>query len=91
MAKCPRTSFLIVFKNLGTESGLIFLGTREACESAASIRSRRSSTRVDTVEKGVEGAEALISMGEISAARHALEGSPVAPGNEDTLNALREG
>ena len=45
---------------------------------------------MDTVEKRVERAEALISMGEISAARHALEGSPVAPGNEDTLNALRD-
>ena len=44
----------------------------------------------DTVEKRVERAEALISMGEISVARHALEGSPVAPGNEDTLNALRD-
>ena len=51
----------------------------EASESAASIRSRRSRTRVDTVEKRDERAEALISMGEISAARHALEGSPVAP------------
>ena len=45
---------------------------------------------MDTVEKRVERAEALISMGEISVARHALEGSPVAPGNEDTLNALRD-
>ena len=45
---------------------------------------------MDIVEKRVEWAEALISMGEISAARHALEGSPVAPGNEDTLNALRD-
>ena len=43
--------------------------SREASESAASIRSRRSPTRVDTVEKTVERAEALICMDEISAAR----------------------
>ena len=29
-------------------------------------------------------------MGEISAARHALEGSPVAPGSEETYNALTD-
>ena len=40
---------------------------------------------MDDVEKRVERAEALISMGEISAARQAMEGSPLAPGNQDTL------
>ena len=45
---------------------------------------------MDTVEKRVERAEALISMGEIPAVRHALKGSQVAPGNKDTLNALRD-
>ena len=38
----------------------------------------------------VERAETLVCLGEISAARHALEGSPVAPGTEETLNALRD-
>ena len=32
----------------------------------------------------------LVRGGVSAAARHALEGSPVVPGNEDTLNALRD-
>ena len=63
--------------------------SREASEIAASLWSRRSCMRVDIVEKRVERAEALISTGEISA-RHALEGSPVALGNEDILNAVKD-
>ena len=72
VAKSPRTS---CFASLRTESGLISwarAGKRHRLQQA-SIRSRRSRTRVDTVEKRVERAEALISMGEISAARRALE------------------
>ena len=85
VAKCPKTSFLIVFKNLRTESGLISWACVGKCSKCSG---RKGRTRVDNVEKRVERAEAL--MGEISAARHALEGSPVAPGNEDTLNTLRD-
>ena len=62
----------------------------EASKSAADMRVRRSRTRVDTVDLRVHRAEALICMGEISAARHALEGSPVAPGTEETYNALTD-
>ena len=54
------------------------------------MRSRRRRTQPDTVTKRVERAEILVCLGEISAARHALEGSPVAPGTEETLNALRD-
>ena len=60
---------------------------KEAFESAANVWCRRHTG--DIVEKRVERAEALISMGEISA-RHALEGSLVAPDNEDTLHVLDE-
>ena len=35
-------------------------------------------------------AEALVHMGELSAARQALEGATVAPGTRDTLNALQD-
>ena len=45
---------------------------------------------MDPMDQRVQRAEALLSMGEISAARHALEGSPVAPGSEETYNALRD-
>ena len=47
-------------------------------------------TQHDTFTKRVERVETLVCLGEISAARHALEGSPVAPGTEETLNALRD-
>ena len=62
----------------------------EASEAASQLRSRRRRTQHDTVTKRVERAEFLVCLGEISAARHALEGSPVAPGTEETLNALRD-
>ena len=86
--KVPKNQVLDRLRKFANGKWVDLLG-REASESASSLRSRRSRTRVDTVEKRVERAEALISMGEISVACHALEGSPVAPGNEDTLNALR--
>ena len=86
--KLPKNELLDRLRKFANGEWVDLLGlSKEASESAACIRSR---SRVDTVEKRVERAEALISMGEISAARHALEGSPVAPGNEDTLNALRD-
>ena len=62
----------------------------EASKSAADIRARRSRTRMDPMDQRVQRAEALLSMGEISAARHALEGSPVAPGSEETHNAVTD-
>ena len=43
-----------------------------------------------TLSPNVERAETLVCLGEISAARHALEGSPVAPGTQETLNAVRD-
>ena len=47
-------------------------------------------TQQDTVTKQVERAEILVCLGEISAVCHAFEGSPVALGIEETLNALRD-
>ena len=62
----------------------------EVSEAASQLRSRRRRTQQDTVTKRVERAKTLVCLGEISAARHALEGSPVALGTEETLNALRD-
>ena len=64
--------------------------SQEASEKAARLRPRRRRNRVDEVEKRVELAEALISMEEISAASQALEGSPLAPGNRETIDALED-
>ena len=89
--KVPKNQLLDRLRKLANGAWVDLLGlSREASESAAIVGSRRSRTRVDTVEKRVERAEALISIGEIAAARHALEGSPVAPGDEDALGALRD-
>ena len=66
------------------------------CESG---RSRRSCGRrvVDVARKTIqsnegqsERAQALVAMGEISSGRAALEGAPIAPGNQATLDSLRE-
>ena len=82
----PKNQLLDRLQKFANGEWIDLLGlSREASESAASIRSRRSRTRVDTVEKRVERAEALISMGEISAARHALEGSPGQRGHSERI------
>ena len=59
----------------------------EVSTEAAQLRHRRRRTG-NTVERRVARAETLISLGEISAARFALEGSPIAPGSDETLSAL---
>ena len=61
----------------------------EASAATTELRSRWRRTGMDSVEKRAERAEALICLGEISAARRALEASPVAPGAEETYRALR--
>ena len=82
----PKNQLLDRLRKFANGEWIDLLGlSREASVSAASIRSRRSRTRVDTVEKRVERAEALISMGEISAARHALEGSPGQRGHSERI------
>ena len=42
------------------------------------------------LERGAARAESLVHMGELSAARLALEGNSVAPSDEATLLALRD-
>ena len=51
---------------------------------------RRRTQQGDSVEKRADRALDLVQMGELSAARHALEGDPIAPGNRQTLNALQD-
>ena len=54
---------------------------------ASSRRSRRRDH--DNLESTAARAEALVHMGELSAARQASEGAAVAPGNRETQNALQ--
>ena len=63
---------------------------RECCEAAfnASVRRRRTTTN-DTLERKAERAQMLVMMGEVLSGRRALEGAPLAPGNDVTLTQLR--
>ena len=51
---------------------------------------RRRRAQTDTRERRAERAESLVFMGEVSAGRHALEGAPLAPGTQRTLDQLRD-
>ena len=55
----------------------------------ARSRRRRRDAR-DTVEKRARRAFHMVQLGELSAARQALEGAAVAPGNKTTLSALKD-
>ena len=49
---------------------------------------RRQHTQTDTIDRRAERAEALVHLRELSSGRHALEGAPLAPENEETRRAL---
>ena len=60
-------------------------------ENARAVRSRRGRThRSDSLVKRGTRAQSLAFLGELSAARIALEGAPCAPGDEFTLRALQD-
>ena len=63
----------------------------ESCDEATPQRfQRRRRTHVDTPERRAGPAQSLIMMGEVSSGRHALEGTPLAPGTQRTLQQLRD-
>ena len=51
---------------------------------------RRRRAQTDSLERRAKKAESLVLMGEVSAGRHALEGAPLAPGTQRTLDQLRD-
>ena len=60
------------------------------CDEAASQGfQRRRRTHVDTLERRADRAQSLIMMGEVSSGRLALEGAPLAPGTQRTLEVAR--
>ena len=61
----------------------------EACATQAGDARRRKKRRGGGLAQRLSRAEALVHLGELSSARQALEGADLAPGNEETLNALR--
>ena len=63
----------------------------EACEAASSLATRRRRRNFpDTIDRRVERAQNLVLMGEVSSARHALDGEPVAPGTQRTFDLLSD-
>ena len=54
----------------------------------SSVRRRRCQHQDGGIQKRVDRAHNLVQLGELSAARQALEGANVAPGNLATLRAL---
>ena len=67
----------------------LLISSRECSEAARKGSVRRRRTQTDSLEKRAEKAQMLILMEKVSAGRHALDGAPVAPGTQDTLNQLR--
>ena len=68
----------------------LLIASRECSDQACRSQHRRRRTQVDTIERRAQRAEALVQLGELSAGRHALEGAPLAPGNEETRRALTD-
>ena len=68
----------------------LLIASAEHAIRATQASSRRSRRRDhENLEASGARAEALIHMGQLSAARQALEGAAVAPGTRETLNALQ--
>ena len=69
----------------------ILLDTSVKCAEQASQASRcRRRRQDDEIAKRADRAQSLVQMGELSAARQALEGAAVAPGTEATRAALTD-
>ena len=69
---------------------LLAQGKEDACRGDQLFSRRRRRHVRDNVESRAARAEALVQMGELSAARQALEGVAVAPGDEVTRAALQD-
>ena len=68
----------------------LLLASQALSENARRVQQRRSRTASDSVERGAERAFCLAQLGELSSARQALEGEPIAPGDNHTLRSLQD-
>ena len=60
------------------------------CDQQAGVGRRRRRRRGDDLERRASRAEMLVTMGELSSARQALEGAELAPGTNETLQMLSD-
>ena len=88
---CQRSSCSTDSRCSNRDWAFFLIASMEHATRAAQASSRRSHRRDhDNLESRAARAEALVHMGELSAARQALGGeAAVAPGNRETLNALQ--
>ena len=68
----------------------LLIAGRDCSEAAAQFRSRRRRTHAPAIDQRADRAEHMVCMGELSAAHMALDGDPIAPGNDATLQALQD-
>ena len=68
----------------------LLIAGRDCSEAAAQFRSRRRRTHAPTIDQRADRAKHMVCMGELSAARMALDGDNIAPGNDATLQALQD-
>ena len=69
------------------------LSASACCDADAMVvrhRKRRRQSPADDVKRRAARALGLVQMGELSAGRQALEGAAIAPGNNATLQILRD-
>ena len=79
------------FADFGRGEWMSLEGSRKCAEEAATAhRRRRRRARENDVEKRAARALNFVQLGELSSARQALEGADLAPGNDETLRALRQ-
>ena len=68
----------------------MLLASQASSENARRAQFRRIRTAIDSVDRKAERALSLAQLSELVSARPALEGDAVAPGNDQTLHALRD-
>ena len=68
----------------------LLINASQSCDAKSAVSRRRSRRRGNDLDQRATRAEMLVQVGELSAARQALEGAELAPGNQATLNALKD-
>ena len=63
----------------------LLINASQSCDAKSAVSRRRSRRRGNDLDQRATRAEMLVQVGELSAARQALEGAELAPGNQATL------
>ena len=85
-SKVSKSKFRARFESFSRVGWIHLIVVSEQCDERAAISRSRSST----FESRVARAEMLVSLGELSSVRQALEGAVLVPRNQATLDVLRD-